>query len=308
MLDDGHCHFLATGRRELVHQPPGGVGVEDVQIGELPAAVLDHVVPPRALTHDPVASPVLVGVLAVSHRPGPLQAQVDHGWQSQGQVELLGPGLDGPGPLPFVEPGHDGGVVPRGMGERLARQPASRVGRQRALAAELVEDGPVLGRVDHDADVVVVLGRRPHHGGPSDVDELDRGIGGEGIEVADHQVDEADAQLLDVREMVGLRPVGQDAPVDGGVEGLDPAPEHLGRTGEIGHLDVVDARLGQRGRGAPARHQLPAELREPAGQPHETGLVVHGQQCPHGATSVVDPGPSPAVVASPAMKRRMVSG
>ena len=33
------------------------------------------------------------------------------------------------------------------------------------------------------------------------------------------------------------------------------------------------------------------------------GLVVDGQQCPHGATSVGDPGPSPAVAANPSMNR-----
>ena len=76
-------------------QPPGGVGVEDVEVGELLAPVLDHVVPPRVLTGDAVAGPVLVGVLAVAQRAGPLEGQVDGGGQ-EGGGRLEAPSSDRP--------------------------------------------------------------------------------------------------------------------------------------------------------------------------------------------------------------------
>ena len=181
------------------------------------------------------------------------------------------------------------------------------------LLAQLGQHHAVVGGIDHDPDVVVVLGRGAHHGRAADVDEFDRRVRGERVEVADHQVDEADAQLVEGVEVLGLGAVGEDAAVDDRVEGLDPAPEHLGGAGQVGHLDVVDARRGQGGRRAAARDQFPTQLRKPGGQFDQSGLVVDGQQSPHGATSSVvsppvDPRPSPTPAARSSTKRRMVSG
>ena len=144
--------------------------------------------------------------------------------------------------------------------------------------------------------------------GTPDVDELDGGIGGERIEVAHHQVDEADAEAIEGIEMIGLGPVGQNAAVDDRVEGLDPAAQHFRGTGQISHLEVWDTGVGQGGRSAAARHQLPPQFGQSAGQFDQTGLFVNGQQCSHGATSEGDPGPSPTGWAKPSTKRRMVSG
>ncbi len=148
---------------------------------------------------------------------------------------------------------------------------------ERAVGRELGEDALVGGRRDHHPHVGVVLRRSPDHGRSPDVDELDGRIGAEGIEVADHQIDEADALPLEVGQMVGLGPVGQDPAVDGGVQGLDPPAEHLGGAGELGHLEVGDARLGQRRRCPPAGDQLPTQGVQPAGQFDHTGLVVDGK-------------------------------
>ena len=212
------------------------------------------------------------------------------------------------GPVHLVEPTHDGGVVRRRCGRRRAGQPAAGGGRQGAELGQLPEHRPYSSGETTTPDVGVVLRRRPHHGRSPDVDELDGGVGAERVEVAHHQVDEADALALEVGQVLGLGPVGQDPAVDGGVEGLHPAAQHLGRAGEDGHLDVVDTGLGQGGRGAAARDQLPAQVGQALGQFDQTGLVVYGQQCPHGATSEGDPVPSVAVAANPSMKARMVSG
>ena len=308
MLDDGHGPVAGVRPAHLVDQAPGRVGVEDVQVGELLAPVLDHVVPPRVPPHDPVAGAVLVGILPVPQRTGPLEGQVDGGGKDGGIVVLRSgrAGRGGRGGL--VEPVHDGRVVGGGVGEGVPGQPEAGLGRQRAAPAQLVEDGAVGRGGDHDADVGVVLGRGADHGRTADVDELDGGIRAEGVEVAHHEVDGPDALALQVGQVLGLRAIGQDAPVDGRVEGLDPASEHLGGTGEVGHLHVVDAGLGQGRRRPAARDQLPAQSGQPLSQVDGPGLVVDGQQCPHGATSGDDPGPSPAVAASRSTKARMVSG
>ena len=81
VLDDGHGTLGAARLGQLVDQAPRRVGIEDVEIGELLAPVLDHVVPPRVAPDDPVAGTVLVGVLPVAQRAGPLEGQVDGGRQ-----------------------------------------------------------------------------------------------------------------------------------------------------------------------------------------------------------------------------------
>ena len=76
-----------------------------------------------------------------------------------------------------------------------------------AAAAQLVEHHVVVGRVDDDADVRVVLGRGPDHGRPADVvivDELDRRVGPERVEVHDDEVDRLDAVLRHVGLVVGV--------------------------------------------------------------------------------------------------------
>ncbi len=108
--------------------------------------------------------------------------------------------------------------------------------------------------------------------------------------------------------MLLLAPIGEDATVDGGMQRLDPAPEHFGSAGEVGHLDVIDAGLTQGCRRAAARDQFPPQVRETAGQVDQPGFVIHRQQCPHGATSDGDPVPSSAFAASSSMKRRIVAG
>ena len=59
-------------------------------------------------------------------------------------------------------------------------------------------------------------------------------------------------------------------------------PEHLGRAGHLGHLAVWATPAAARAAAVlPLATQLPAELDQPAGQLHQAGLVVDGQQRPH---------------------------
>ncbi len=117
-----------------MHEPPGGFGVEHVEVAELLAAVLRHRVPPARRPGLAVAGTLLVRVLAVSQRLRQLEREVDRGRQTGGAVRL---GIDGRG---LVEPGHDGGVVGRGVGERRAGQPTAGGLAEDTVGPQLVED------------------------------------------------------------------------------------------------------------------------------------------------------------------------
>src|SRR5437762_3079299 len=81
--------------------------------------------------------------------------------------------------LAFVEPGHERRVVRGGVSEGGTRQAAAGLVRQAAVGAQFLEDLAVVGRVDYDADVGVVLGRGAHHRGTAHVDHLDRWLAAE---------------------------------------------------------------------------------------------------------------------------------
>jgi hypothetical protein len=167
------------------------------------------------------------------------------------------------------------------VGERGPGQPAARGAGQEPGGPELAQHAGVVGRVHHHADVGVVLGRRPHHGGPAHVDHLDRGLRAERVEVADDEVDGVDALSFQVGQVLGLGTVGEDAAVDPGVQGLHPPAQHLGSAGDGLHLQVGDARLGECAGRAPARDQLVAEGHEAPGEGVQAGLVVHREEGPH---------------------------
>ena len=165
--------------------------------------------------------------------------------KQRGDAQKIGPRLIRRRSFPLIEPLDDGCVIAGSVRKRVAGQPAPGGFRQRAMFTELCQYPRIVIRRNDHADMVMVLGRRSHHGRTSDIDQLDRRIGGERVEVADHQVDETDAQSLQGVEMFGLGPVGQDPAVDGRMECLHPAAEHLGCAGQIGHLDVGDPSISQ---------------------------------------------------------------
>ena len=250
-------------------------------------------------------------VLAVLDDLGLLE---DEGQGRREQRVLDGGGAVGP---TIFEPGHDGRVIGRGVGEGLGgERPAGRL-RERTAARDLRQHGVVVVRADHDADVGEVLRRGTHHGRTPDVDQLDRGVRGERIEVAHDEIDRLDVVGLEVGEVLGLRAVGQDAAVDLRVQGLDPAAEHLGALGDRGHVLVGDPSLREGGRGLPGGDQLDPRRGESAGEVDQSGLVVDAEQGSHGVVSffsgvaifsgmAIDSTLSPAAMAATAAA--MVSG
>ncbi len=318
VLDDGHRDLAGPGvSGQLVDQPPRRVAVEDVQVGQRAARVLDHAVPPAGRPRLAVARASLVRVLSVAQQLGAFEREVQGRREDLGQLGLLDVGSGGAREVPDgcgpagVEPGDDGRVVGGSVGERGPGEPATGRRRERAGDPQLLEHGRVVGRRGDDADVLVVLGRRPHHGRAPDVDELDGGVGGERIEIRHHQVDGIDPEGRQVVEMLGLGAVGEDPAVDLGVEGLDPPTEHLGRAGHLCHLDVGDVGLAQRGRRVAAGDQLPAQFREALGQLDQALLVVDGQQRPHDVISCTAPrlsGWMPRPASSSASAQATVAG
>ena len=140
--------------------------------------------------------------------------------------------------------------------------------------------------------MLVVLGRRPHEGGTTDVDHVDRRclclvlegrrICPERVEVADHDVDQIDPVGLEVGEVIGITTIGQDGTVHLRMQGDHTVAEHRGETGEFGNVDHRDSGICDRSRRPTGRHQLDLEVVEGLGQFHDAGLVVDREKSTHG--------------------------
>ena len=141
-----------------------------------------------------------------------------------------------------------------------------------------------------------VLGRGAQHRRSADVDHLDGLLladavaGGdllERIEVHDDEVERQDLVLLECRDVVLAVAAGEDPGVDPRVQCLHAPVEHLGCGGHV--LDPVDreAELLDEGGGAAARDELAVELREPARELVEAGLVVDRDQRAHSSLTTL---------------------
>ena len=219
----------------------------------------------------------LVRVLAVAQHVGALPARPHPG------------GEDGVllGREHAAHPRRDGDVVGRRVPESRGRQLLP-LGQREAALAHGGQHLVVAGRVDDDGDRRVVLRRGTDHRRAADVDLLDAlvgaGAGGDGlgerVEVHDDEVERRDPELLELRHVLGLAAVGEDAGVHRRVQRLHPAVQALREAGDLldrchGHPGVGDPPGG----GARA-HQLHAGGGQAAGQLLDAGLVVHTQQGP----------------------------
>ena len=268
VLDDRHA-----GVGVVVRGPPGGVGVDVVVVGHRLAVQLLGVRQPRLPV--PVERGPLVRVLAVAQHVGPVPARAHPGREAAVVV----------GGQDVAHPRGDGDVVARGVPEGGRGQPLP-LGQGEAAGADGGEHLGVPGRVDDDGDRRVVLRRGAHHRRPADVDLLHALVGararghrlGERVEVDDHEVERRDAELLELRDVLGLAPVGEDAGVHGGVQRLHPAVEALGEAGDL--LDGGDrhARVGDPAGRRAGAHQLHAGGGQPAGELLDPGLVVDAEQ------------------------------
>ena len=132
----------------------------------------------------------------------------------------------------------------------------------------------------------MVLGGGANHRRPADVDILDAGAETgtrrhgflEGIQVHRQQIDPADSVPGHGVGMGGHVAQAQQAAVDLRMQRLDAPVQHLGKSGVVGNLAHLDARVGEGARGTASgkdldslRFQRPAEFDEPR-------LVGNGDQ------------------------------
>ncbi|MNQ50453.1 hypothetical protein D3C85_643980 [compost metagenome] len=159
------------------------------------------------------------------------------------------------------------------------------LGVAQAAALQRGDDTGVVAGVDHDGDVLVVLGRRANHGRAADVDVLDgvrqgaTGLGhggGERVQVDRDQVDRGDA-VLGHHRAVEIA-TAEDAAVDLRMQGLHPAVHHFREAGVVGHFDRGHAVFAQQLEGAAGGEDLDAEGGEFAGEVDDAGLVGHADQ------------------------------
>ena len=81
--------------------------------------------------------------------------------------------------------------------------------------------------------------------------------------------------------MLGEVAAGENAGVDGWMEGLDPAVQHLGCSGDLADLAHRDTGIREGLGGAAGGDQLHPGLVEPAGEVREPGLVADADEGSH---------------------------
>ncbi len=121
--------------------------------------------------------------------------------------------------------------------------------RRAAVGRDLLENLGILPGVGGDRREGVVLGRRPDHRRPADVDLLDRLVerhvrladgGFERIEIHHDQFEGEDAVLGQRLHVLGVVVPAEDAAVDLRMERLEPPVHHFREAGVVGH--VADTR------------------------------------------------------------------
>jgi hypothetical protein len=265
----------ARGDLELGEQQPPGVKVEQVVERDLLAAELgDHREHVRAGPDLLVVRGPLVRVLAV----GQLEHLLERAHEQRREVLAL-----------LLEPAGDRGVVPRGVGERLGRQPLARARRQvPAGLAQLVEHRVVALRADDRRRERVILGGRADHRRAADVDVLDhlgvehataRGGPLERIEVDHDEIDVFDVVLLGLARVLGVVADREQPGIELRVQRLDAAVHDLRKPGQIVDRTDRDAGVGEC-RGGPARgDDLDPQVGQAAGEVDDARLVRDRQQC-----------------------------
>ena len=278
MLDDGHRRG-----REVVGHPVGRIEVEQVVERRRRPGELRGVGQRRAaMGRLAVEGGALVRVLAVAQVRDSLE---DH--RQALREDVAGD---------LVEVGGDLGVVGGHGAERLGGQPGTRLGGHVAVLAQLLEDRLVVRRVGDRGDPGRVAGggaeeRRTadvdHLDGLVDADEAGADLGRERRDVDDDDLDRADAVLGQLLELLGLVAAGEDAGVDGRMEGLDLAADEGRDVGQVTDSADLDALAGEVLAGPVGRVDLDPELDEAAREAADAVPIGYRQQRSHRASSLV---------------------
>ena len=180
----------------------------------------------------------------------------------------------------------DCSVIACGVCVGLCRETLARLFGNRAIGVrQLIEHRRVVERIDDDRDAIVILRRRAHHRGSTDVDVLDRvfisavglGDGGrERIKIHDHQVDGLDA--VRAHDCVIDVATAEQAAVNFRVQRLDAPIHDFRKAGVRRHLRDRDAVLFQQARGAAGRKNRDAATLQRLREFHQAIFVGNTQQ------------------------------
>ena len=258
---------------KLEHQVGRRADVEDVVERKLLAVELL-----RDLEEVAVERAFLMRILAVAELLLALEGQAES-LAERGRLAFAGI---------CAEPVGDRRVVGGDASEGLAREaPSRREGQRAVVLFHFVGDRGVVGGIDDDRDVGIILRRGAHQGRTADIDILDRFVAGdaglryrtlERIEVDDHQIDRLDSVILHLLLMARFGAAAQNSAVDFRMQRLHAAVEHLGKAGELFDRLDLHARRFERGLGASGRDQLDAAARERAREIREPALVGYAEQ------------------------------
>ncbi len=166
---------------------------------------------------------------------------------------------------------------------------------------EFVEDGLVIPGLDHDRDVVVVLGRGADHRRAADIDILDAvgetsafvDGGLERIEVDHQEVDRRDAVGRHRLRVLGIVPDREQPAMHLRVQRLDPAVHHFRKSGQLRDVPHLQPGLRDRLCRATGRDQLDAMGGQRPGKLDQAGLVGNGEKRAGDAAERVGHGRNP---------------
>ena len=259
---------------EIRHGAPGGIGVQQIVVRQLPPVqLLGPGQPGQRGAGRGVQRARLMRIFAVA-QPGHFrQRKLPKFWQ---RAALVGPAV-------AAQVAGNAAVVERHMAKGFGRQLPPFLRRQ-AARQQLGGHPIVIAGVDHHRHRGEILGRRPQHRRPADVDVFQRLIQrntgaadgvGKGIEVDRHQIDGGDAVSRQFRHLFGRIPARQQPAVNRRMQRLDPPVQDFRRAGNGGHRRHRQPALaGQGAMRAAGADELKPGLRQLPGEIHHPGFVI----------------------------------
>ena len=154
------------------------------------------------------------------------------------------------------------------------------------MRGQFIEHGGIIGGLDDDSHIGMVLGCGADHRRAANVDVLDavvivRALGDgflERIKIHDEEIDRLDVVRLHRRGMVLVGADRQQAAMHARMQRLDAAVHHFGKAGQVGDIGNGEPRVLQRLGGAAGGDEIDAERGQRAGEFNQAGFVGNRQQ------------------------------
>ena len=272
MLDDDRRRIPEFG-----HQLECGIGIVQVVVAERLSLDLfgGRDARPGQAFRQAVERRRLMRILAIAERLTPF------GGDHQPRREQLAQRA--------ADPARHHAVIGRGVPEGAGRHAGAELCRDGAAAGlEFAEKLEIVRRIGDHGHAVMGLRGRPDHRRAADVDALDQRIGiralGEAglerVEVDDDQIDHLDAMRLERRPILRDMAPGEQAAMDGRMQGLHPAVQDLREAGDLGDLGDRHAGIPDGLRRSAGRDHLDPVVGESFRQVGQPRLVRNGKEGP----------------------------